>query len=71
MKYSENFILGFNQLLIHVFVLLLIETFIFYVLIKNNTQKNVNDGFKQMRDAYISQINDKGKMGDCLWSTKR
>ena len=57
--YLENIFLGINQLLLHLFAFVIIETFIFYLFIVKNMEKSIRNMFKRVSCKTYKQIDNK------------
>ena len=56
--YNENIFLGINQLLLHLFAFVIIETFIFYLFIVKNMKKTIGNMFKRVSCKTYKQIDN-------------
>lgn len=60
-SYSENIFLGINQLLLHLFAFVIIETIIFYLFIVKNMEKGIRNMFNKVSCKTYLHLNDSKK----------
>ena len=59
--YINNIFLGINQLLLHLFAFVLIETLIFYLFIVKNMKKTISNMFKKISCKTYFHLEEKNK----------